>query len=156
MGESIPGHACECGGQFDEGHIQPELSFERELTNVKTAIKDQNIPYPVAIDNDLKNWNAFNVWAEPTWFIQDKQGAIRFTHVGEGAYAESEQIVAQLLKEKLLLSNSCPLHLLVKALQSVGRGTLTSLAKCALDEIGESGLCSLPSPHFYVCFLGRY
>jgi thiol-disulfide isomerase/thioredoxin len=77
----------------------PELSFERELANVKAAIKDQNIAYPVAIDNDSKNWNAFNVWAWPTWFILDKQGAIRFTHVGEGAYAESEQIITQLLEE---------------------------------------------------------
>ena len=77
----------------------PELAIERELTNVKTAIQDQNIPYPVAIDNDSKIWNAFNVWAWPTWFILDKQSAIRFTHVGEGAYAESEQIIVQLLNE---------------------------------------------------------
>ena len=81
------------------GVHSPELSFEYDLSNVKNAIKDLNIQYSVAIDNDFKNWNAYHVRAWPTVFILDKQGAIRFTHVGEGAYAEAEQTIASLLKE---------------------------------------------------------
>jgi thiol-disulfide isomerase/thioredoxin len=81
------------------GVHSPELSFEYDLNNVKNAIHDLKIPYAVAIDNDFKNWNAFHVWAWPTIFILDKQGAIRFTHIGEGAYAEAEQTIAGLLKE---------------------------------------------------------
>jgi thiol-disulfide isomerase/thioredoxin len=81
------------------GVHSPELSFEYELENVKSAIQDLHIAYPVAIDNDFKNWNAYHVWAWPTVFILDKQGAIRFTHVGEGAYAEAEQTITSLLKE---------------------------------------------------------
>ena len=93
---------------YDKYHAQglvvigvhsPELSFEHDVTNVKNAIVDLKIPYAVAIDNDFKNWNSFRVWAWPTVFILDKQGAIRLTHVGEGAYAEAEQTIAELLKE---------------------------------------------------------
>ena len=81
------------------GVHSPELSFEYDLDNVKNAIQDLKIPYAVAIDNDFRNWNAFHVWAWPTVFILDKQGAIRFTHIGEGAYAEAEQTITALLKE---------------------------------------------------------
>lgn len=77
----------------------PEFSYEQDVANVKKAIQDLRIPYAVALDNDFKTWNAFHVWAWPTIFIIDKQGAIRFTHVGEGAYAEAEQTIAGLLKE---------------------------------------------------------
>jgi thiol-disulfide isomerase/thioredoxin len=81
------------------GAHSPEFSYEHDVTNVKNAIKDLSIPYAVALDNGFKNWNAFRVWAWPTIFIIDKQGALRFTHVGEGAYAEAEQTIVGLLKE---------------------------------------------------------
>lgn len=58
-----------------------------------------NTALAVALDNDFKIWNAFKVWAWPSMYILDKQGRIRFTHVGEGAYRESEQTIQQLLKE---------------------------------------------------------
>lgn len=81
------------------GVHSPEFSYERDAANVKQAIKDLNIPYIVALDNDFKIWNSFKVWAWPSMFILDKQGRIRFTHVGEGAYAESEQTIQELLNE---------------------------------------------------------
>ncbi len=77
----------------------PEFSYEKEAEGVKRAIKELNIPYVVALDNDFKIWNAFRVWAWPSMYIIDKHGVIRFTHVGEGAYRESEQTIVQLLKE---------------------------------------------------------
>lgn len=77
----------------------PEFSHERDIANVKQAIKDLKIPYAVALDNDFANWRAFRVWAWPSMFILDKQGVIRFTHVGEGAYAESERVIVSLLNE---------------------------------------------------------
>ncbi|MBI4790909.1 MAG: redoxin domain-containing protein [Chloroflexi bacterium] len=77
----------------------PEFTYEHDLANVKQAIQDQRIEYPVTLDNDFKIWNAYRVYAWPTWFILDKQGAIRFTHVGEGAYAESEGAIVELLRE---------------------------------------------------------
>ena len=81
------------------GVHSPEFSHEHDVANVKRAIKELNIPYAVALDNDFKTWNAFHVWAWPSMYIMDKHGRIRFTHVGEGAYAESERTIVQLLKE---------------------------------------------------------
>lgn len=77
----------------------PELSFEQDVENVRKAVKDYEIKYPVAIDGDFANWNRYNVWAWPTWFIVDKEGYIRYTHVGEGDYAGSERVIQQLLAE---------------------------------------------------------
>ncbi len=77
----------------------PELSFEKDVENVRQAVKDFNIKYPVVIDGDYENWNRYNVWAWPTWFIVDKEGYIRYSHVGEGDYAKSEQVIQQLLAE---------------------------------------------------------
>ncbi len=77
----------------------PELSFERDVTNVKQAVKDDGIQYPIAIDGDYANWNRYHVQAWPTWFIVDKEGYIRYTHVGEGDYAGSERMILALLQE---------------------------------------------------------
>lgn len=77
----------------------PEFNYEHDVENVTRAIQDLQIPYAVALDNDFKIWNAYRVWAWPSMFILDKQGVIRFSHVGEGAYAESERVIQALLKE---------------------------------------------------------
>jgi thiol-disulfide isomerase/thioredoxin len=77
----------------------PELSFEKDVENVRKAVRDYEIKYPVAIDGDFANWNRYNVWAWPTWFIVDKEGYIRYSHVGEGDYAGSEKMIQQLLAE---------------------------------------------------------
>ncbi len=81
------------------GVHSPEFSYEKELSSVRGAIKELNIPYAVALDNDFKIWNSFRVWAWPSMFILDKQGRTRFSHVGEGAYRESEETIQRLLKE---------------------------------------------------------
>jgi peroxiredoxin len=81
------------------GVHSPEFDYEKQADGVSRAIKELNVPYAVALDNDFKIWNAFKVWAWPSMYILDKQGRIRFTHVGEGAYRESEQTIQQLLKE---------------------------------------------------------
>lgn len=77
----------------------PELSFERDVDNVKRAVSDYHIKYPVAIDGDYSNWNHYHVMAWPTWFILDKEGYIRYSHIGEGDYAGSEAMIVKLLGE---------------------------------------------------------
>lgn len=77
----------------------PELSFEKDVNNVRQAVKDYEIKYPIAIDGDFANWNRYNVYAWPTWFIVDKEGYIRYSHVGEGDYSGSERVIQQLLAE---------------------------------------------------------
>ncbi|MBI5302166.1 MAG: redoxin domain-containing protein [Chloroflexi bacterium] len=81
------------------GVHSPEFGYEQDVANVQRAINELNIPYAVALDNDFSIWKAYKVWAWPSMYILDKRGAIRFTHVGEGAYAESERVIQELLKE---------------------------------------------------------
>jgi thiol-disulfide isomerase/thioredoxin len=77
----------------------PEFAFERDVGNVTKAMKDLGITYPVAIDNDYKVWRAFNNEYWPAHYFADAQGRIRYHHFGEGAYAESERVIQQLLRE---------------------------------------------------------
>lgn len=83
------------------GVHSPEFAYEKNAENVQNVIQELKVPYVVAIDNDFKIWNAYRVWAWPSMFILDKRGAIRFSHVGEGAYEESERVIQQLLKEPM-------------------------------------------------------
>ncbi|MEN4950889.1 cytochrome c biogenesis protein DipZ [Stenotrophomonas sp. TWI819] len=77
----------------------PEFAFERNLTNVQRAVKDLKVTYPVAIDNDFAIWRGFNNKYWPAHYFIDAQGRIRAHHFGEGNYAQSEQIIRQLLRE---------------------------------------------------------
>ncbi len=77
----------------------PELDSERNLDNLKHEIAELGIRFPVMTDNDYSTWNAYRVSAWPTWFVIDKQGRIRWQHVGEGAYEETEEVIKQLLAE---------------------------------------------------------
>ncbi len=77
----------------------PEFAFEKNIGNVKKAIEDFRLGYPVAVDNNFKIWRAFrnNYW--PALYIADAKGQIRYHHFGEGDYEKSEAIIQQLLAE---------------------------------------------------------
>jgi cytochrome c biogenesis protein CcdA/thiol-disulfide isomerase/thioredoxin len=77
----------------------PEFAFERNLGNVQRAVKDLKVDYPVAIDNDFSIWRGFNNRYWPAHYFIDAQGRIRAHHFGEGNYAQSEQVIRQLLRE---------------------------------------------------------
>jgi thiol-disulfide isomerase/thioredoxin len=77
----------------------PELDSERNIDNVRREVAELDVRFPVITDNDYATWNAYGVRAWPTWFVIDKQGRIRWQHVGEGAYKETEQVIEQLLAE---------------------------------------------------------
>jgi peptide-methionine (R)-S-oxide reductase len=77
----------------------PELDSERNVENLRREVAELGIQFPVVSDNDYSTWNAYRVRAWPTWFVIDKQGRIRWQHVGEGAYEETEQVIKQLLAE---------------------------------------------------------
>jgi thiol-disulfide isomerase/thioredoxin len=77
----------------------PEFAFERNIGNVKQAIKRLGVVYPVAIDNNFAIWKAFNNEYWPAHYFIDAKGHVRYTHFGEGAYAKSEQVIQQLLRE---------------------------------------------------------
>jgi thiol-disulfide isomerase/thioredoxin len=61
----------------------PELEIEKKLENVKQAVKDYGINYPVLFDGDYANWNRYKVDVWPTVILVDKQGKIRYTWKGE-------------------------------------------------------------------------
>jgi hypothetical protein len=63
-------------------------------------VSSLGIGYPVVTDNDYQTWKAYKVEAWPTVFLLDKQGRIRWTHVGEGNYDEAERQIQKLLAEK--------------------------------------------------------
>jgi thiol-disulfide isomerase/thioredoxin len=75
----------------------PEFSFERDVNNIKNALKKHQITYPIAVDNDFKTWNAYNNKYWPHLFLADRQGIVRYDHIGEGAYDTTEQTIRRLL-----------------------------------------------------------
>jgi thiol-disulfide isomerase/thioredoxin len=77
----------------------PEFDFERDIFNVKNAIKYFEIDYPVVLDNDLKLWTIYNNHYWPAHYIYDTQGKLRYTHFGEGEYEKTEEVIQNLLKE---------------------------------------------------------
>jgi cytochrome c biogenesis protein CcdA/thiol-disulfide isomerase/thioredoxin len=77
----------------------PEFAFEKDANNVRRAVKDLKIAYPVALDNDYAIWQAFNNQYWPAHYFIDASGRIRAHHFGEGNYDESEQIIRTLLTE---------------------------------------------------------
>ena len=82
------------------GIHSPEFEFEKDPENVKIAIEKYGISYPVVMDNNMETWKAFenNYW--PRKYIADHEGNIRYDHIGEGSYQETEKIIQQLLDER--------------------------------------------------------
>ncbi|HEY1983337.1 MAG TPA: cytochrome c biogenesis protein DipZ [Xanthobacteraceae bacterium] len=77
----------------------PEFAFERNVANIRTAIADLKITYPVAVDNEYKIWRAFDNEYWPAHYFIDARGQIRYHHFGEGEYDESERVIQRLLTE---------------------------------------------------------
>ncbi len=76
----------------------PEFEFEKNTQNVKNAIAQFGIAYPVAQDNDYATWNAYNNRFWPAKYLIDHEGKIRYSHFGEGEYEETERAIQELLK----------------------------------------------------------
>jgi len=83
----------------------PEFPFEKDEANVRKAVKDLGLVYPVPMDNDYKIWRSFNNEYWPADYFIDATGKIRFHHFGEGGYEESEGWIRTLLEE----ANHAPL-----------------------------------------------
>jgi thiol-disulfide isomerase/thioredoxin len=77
----------------------PEFSFEHNPDNVRRALQEMGIGYPVATDNDYAVWQAFGNHYWPALYFADVQGRIRHHHFGEGEYGQSEMVIQQLLAE---------------------------------------------------------
>jgi thiol-disulfide isomerase/thioredoxin len=81
------------------GVHSPEFAFEKDPTNIRKAVADFGIPYPVALDNNLAIWRAFDNRYWPAHYLADAQGRIRYHHFGEGRTDETEAAIRALLAE---------------------------------------------------------
>lgn len=81
------------------GNHYPEFNYEADLENLKNAVADYGIQYAVAQDNDGATWRSYKNHYWPTLYLIDKQGRIRYVHIGEGRYAETEKNIQELLEE---------------------------------------------------------
>lgn len=77
----------------------PELSFERDVANVRDAVAKKDVRYPVAIDPDFATWNAYRNSYWPAFYFVDRSGRIRHVHFGEGDYDGSERVIRELLEQ---------------------------------------------------------
>jgi thiol-disulfide isomerase/thioredoxin len=78
----------------------PEFEFEKDFNNVKAAVEKFEIQYPVVQDNDLGTWKAYENRYWPHKYLVDNEGYIRYDHIGEGGYAETEKVIQSLLSER--------------------------------------------------------
>ena len=86
-------------GMVAIGVHTPEFGFEHQVGNVRRAVQDMRVDYPVAIDSDYAIWRAFGNQYWPALYLADGQGRIRYHHFGEGEYPQSEMRIQQLLAE---------------------------------------------------------
>ena len=89
----------------DEGLVivgihTPEFEFEKDYDNVVFATEKFAIEYPVVQDNEKEIWNDFQNRYWPRKYIADHEGYIRFDHIGEGAYKETEKVIQSLLEKR--------------------------------------------------------
>jgi thiol-disulfide isomerase/thioredoxin len=88
----------------DEGLVvigvhTPAFAFEHDRDNVERAVRRMELDFPIAIDNDFAMWKAWSNQYWPTLYLVDAQGRIRWRHIGEGAYLQTEQAILKLLDE---------------------------------------------------------
>ena len=91
------------------GVHSPEFRFEKDLDNVKEALIELGVTWPVATDNDFRTWRAYQNRWWPHKFLIDQEGQIRYHHIGEGAYEEMELHIRNLLAEAGAKVNDLPL-----------------------------------------------
>jgi len=82
------------------GIHSPEFEFEKDSDNVQVAVEKYGITYPVVLDNDKEIWNDFQNRYWPHKFIADHEGFLRYDHIGEGGYDETEKVIQELLDER--------------------------------------------------------
>ncbi len=115
------------------GVHSPEFSFEKNMSNVRWAVKELRVDYPVAVDSEHVIWRAFKNQYWPALYFIDAQGRVRHHHFGEGQYEQSEMIIQRLLAEA----------------GAGGRGDdLVSVDARGLEAAADWG--SLKSPEMYV------
>ena len=81
------------------GVHSPEFDYERDAGNVRDALTEAGIRYPVALDNGFRTWREWSQRFWPARYIIDRDGVVRLVHYGEGAYEETEAAIEALLAQ---------------------------------------------------------
>jgi thiol-disulfide isomerase/thioredoxin len=93
-------NAIRAGGKFEIiGVHTPELRRERDISALRRETESLGITWPIVTDNEYATWNAYHQQYWPVIYLVDKRGTIRFVHIGEGGYAETEAMIARLIAE---------------------------------------------------------
>ncbi len=111
----------------------PEFTFEKKIENVRRAVQQMKIDFPVAVDNDYAIWRAFNNRYWPALYLIDARERLRQHHFGEGEYEQSEMAIQRLLAEA--------------GTSSIGAGVV-SVAGSGVEAAADWG--SLKSPEIYL------
>lgn len=77
----------------------PGFSWEKDPDRVRSQVKELATPYLVVLDNDHTNWDRFGNQYWPTTYLIDKRGNLRYRHIGEGSYTDTEAMIRTLLAE---------------------------------------------------------
>lgn len=124
----------------------PEFAFERNIDNVRKAIKDLGVTYPVAIDNNYAIWRAFNNNYWPAHYFIDAQGRVRFHHFGEGEYDKSEAVIRELLAEAGHAEMGKPATASAAATQGVEMAADAELVRSPETYVGYARAENFASP----------
>lgn len=123
----------------------PEFAFEKSVENVKKAVSDFQVSYPVAVDSNLTIWTAFKNQYWPAHYFVDSKGRIRFHHFGEGNYEESEKVIQSLLAEAhgASLSSTDPLSLQIQGVEAPPSTNIAS-PETYVGYVRQEGFVSIP------------
>ena len=77
----------------------PEFSFAGDSGNVRRAVEERGVEYPVVLDNEFDIWKAYTNRYWPARYLVDAEGYLRYFHFGEGGYGETEQAIHILLRQ---------------------------------------------------------
>lgn len=78
----------------------PEFAFEKDINNVRKAMKDFGLNFPIVLDNDYGTWNAYSNIYWPRKYLIDIDGFVVYDHIGEGEYSATEKKIQELLEER--------------------------------------------------------
>jgi thiol-disulfide isomerase/thioredoxin len=106
------------------GVHSPEFTFEKNYTNVKAAVQRFGITYPVMLDSDHGTWNAYGNQYWPRFYLIDTQGYIRYDHIGEGGYDQTEKAIQSLLVERAALMGAKEISFNAKPTTVIKQGSL--------------------------------
>ena len=80
----------------------PEFEYEAEVANIEEAAAELGVTWPIALDPTKRTFHSWQEGPTAHWprvYLLDRDGHIRYDHIGEGRYAETDAAVQALLAE---------------------------------------------------------